>query len=1275
MSYVLHEIGHVVGFSEHLYATELSGPVWQTPSGDATITNTMVPDDTTSDDDFNQEDADGDGQIDANTDDTYWFFQGPSVNALMTSFDFNGAKSMAQHTAYKLPEYEPVTFDDVSLFGSVDLLNGVTGARRLLSNKDALILQDAYGYDINLPEQFATMYAVLNHETGVLTVRGGSDATVIDGVEQGVDSDVITINRALNHLLISVDVEHDVPGTGNGMSPDDQQGPFVTSFFADEVTEIQVFAGGGDDEITIIDNLGIPVDIDAGPGDDRLIAAFLTDDSDMEVEFTGGQGVDTLEVEFDADMTVSSGGFCIGTADGCIVHNVSFDDDDYPGVDVVELIGGTGANTFNTESFSGFVDLTGAGGNDTFIVGDADAALDGGNGNDSFLVGLGNNTYSGGIGYDTLSVTGTFDDDDYTLSLFGSALEEATISMLDGDDNVVVRGPAGILFSVFGGADDDTLDVSGSLSPAEVHGGFGDDHIIGSPQADMLFGEGNTDVIFGGDGGDQINGGDEVDVLFGEAGADLIEGGEANDLLVGGFDSDTLFGDKGNDLLIGGNDEIDDPKAADLSGDKLDGGPGEDVIAGDNAWPTLKGLDVSLELGGEDDILGGDGDDLIYGQHGNDRIQGNNGADTILAMAGFDLVFGGSIICQERGLDRFPDKGPPRGVPPRDTPGGDPNDHQKEKHREFVECFDDFHPPVRLKDRNPNAPPPPGTPPFLADGADEIDGGSQDDLLYGDNWSKVFQEFTLGGTGDFIEGQDGDDIVFGQVGEDDIQGDDGEDVMLGGGAADTIRGGKNDDWIAGQSGEDQLFGDEGEDEIDGGADADTLHGGEDGDLLYGRDGKDDLFGEEGEDILNGNEGADNLFGGSGVDLLQGHAGNDLLVGGSLGLTPETDNDILHGGDGDDMLFGDSIVSPLQIDEATGGNDTLNGDAGEDALFGQAGLDVLRGGSQDDQLSGGAGADQLSGDNGNDLMRGGSHDDRMFGGRGNDEMLGDDGDDEMVGGRGADDMQGGKGDDRMVGGNLLTPDASGDLMAGGAGSDIIRGDSGPLDDSPVNSAIGGNDVIFADGEDDTILGMAGDDTVSGGEGDDEIDGGRGDDFASGGKGADVINGGRGDDVLQGDDGNDLIRGGDNADFLLGNGGADILLGEGGEDKLDGGDGRDLLIGGRNSDSLSGGMDDDIVIGDTTSHDADDKALRAILAEWTSVNSYVNRIQNIMGVSNPTFASRLNGNIFLIPSGAGATVSNDSAADTLFGAADLDWFLSDALDTVSDAVASELVSNVF
>ncbi|MEM7313279.1 MAG: hypothetical protein AAF497_09020, partial [Planctomycetota bacterium] len=625
LSLAIHEIGHVMGFSEVLYDQALAGNAFSTPSGNATITDTLISNDLTS-----------------ATDDTYWIFEGPSINAVLTNFDIGGTASNGRHAARALSGNQPISFDGNDYFGSRDVMNGTSitsGGRALISNKTALILQDAYGYTINLPEEIATMYAVFDQTSGTITVRGGGDDTVIDNVCQGgsfdtdgncdgADDDVISITRDGNDIVVSVDVGNDVPGTGPGMTPEDQQDAFVTRFSttSNAITQIVVNAGDGHDSITVGEGIGVPVIVNGGEGDDTLFPLFTSAATDLELHFTGGTGVDRVQYALDSHVTVSSLGLCLTDSGSCPGGVIEFHDV----IDEMRIIGGPSANTFILDSYTGTPILSGEGGNDSMTIGHEDGFLEGGPGNDTFRVGLGNNSYSGGTGHDRLFVEGTFGADTYISDINGTGLEEASYQFLDGQDDFTLFAPVGISVYVSGGPDNDRLDMSGSHSPVEAHGGLGNDTITGSPQSDELFGEGNADIIFGGTGNDNINGGTGPDSLFGEDDEDELIGGDGPDLLVGGMDSDTLFGDDGNDLLIGGIEVATDSRIFDRSDDRLSGGPGNDKMAGDNAIANRPNLTPTVIEGGRDDIRGDQGNDLIYGQGGNDNIQGNEGSDTLL---------------------------------------------------------------------------------------------------------------------------------------------------------------------------------------------------------------------------------------------------------------------------------------------------------------------------------------------------------------------------------------------------------------------------------------------------------------------------------------------------------------------------------------------------------------------------------------------------------------------------------------------------------------------
>lgn len=80
----------------------------------------------------------------------------------------------------------------------------------------------------------------------------------------------------------------------------------------------------------------------------------------------------------------------------------------------------------------------------------------------------------------------------------------------------------------------------------------------------------------------------------------------------------------------------------------------------------------------------------------------------------------------------------------------------------------------------------------------------------------------------------------------------GRDYIEGNAGDDKIYGGKKEDW---------LYGNEGEDTIWGGAGEDYLHGNEGDDRLYGDDMWDYLYGGEGNDYMMSIDGGDKLWGG------------------------------------------------------------------------------------------------------------------------------------------------------------------------------------------------------------------------------------------------------------------------------------------------------------------------------------------------------------------------------------------------------------------------------
>jgi CSLREA domain-containing protein len=148
----------------------------------------------------------------------------------------------------------------------------------------------------------------------------------------------------------------------------------------------------------------------------------------------------------------------------------------------------------------------------------------------------------------------------------------------------------------------------------------------------------------------------------------------------------------------------------------------------------------------------------------------------------------------------------------------------------------------------------------------------------------------------------------------------------------------------------------------------------------------------------------------------------------------------------------------------------------------------------------------------------------------------------------------------------------------------------------------------------------------------------------------------------------LYGGDGNDRLKGGNGPNVLEGGAGDDLVVGGEGRDLLVGGGGADRLIGNGGDDILLGGTTSYDGNETALAAIMAEWTSAHDFATRVANLTD-TGIGLLSRFNGDYFLLDSGTGQTVFNDTSRDTLTGNLGSDWFFAGSADKITDLSDSD------
>ena len=581
-------------------------------------------------------------------------------------------------------------------------------------------------------------------------------------------------------------------------------------------------------------------------------------------------------------------------------------------------------------------------------------------------------------------------------------------------------------------------------------------------------------------------------------------------------------------------------------------------------------------------------------------------------------------------------------------------------------------------------------------------------LMAGDTIENV----TGGSLNDVITGNALANILIGGAGNDTLTGAAGNDTLTGGAGNDTLIGGADNDVyvfaVTAALGTDTL------DESAGGIDtldftgttaAITVNLGlptvqvvnTNLSLIPGL-ALENVIGGSGNDTLTGNELNNALTGAAGNDTLSGLAGDDTLVGGAGNDTYRFTADGLPGSLGSDTL-----------DESGGGLDTLDftatavnvnvnlGIAASQVINSSLSL-TLSSTSTFENVIGGSGNDTLTGNDNANALTGNAGNDLLTGGAGNDSLVGGAGDDTYTF---AADTTLGTDTLNETGGGVDTLDFSNTLIS------AVNVNLGLTTAQVVNSnltlnlglaptfenVIGGSqgDKLTGNGFANILSGGAGDDTLNGGIGDDTLNGGDGNDVyaftANSVLGIDTLSDDSGTDlldfsqttvaislglgttglqtvnanlslVLTSDMAIEMIVGSSGNDVLIGNALNNVLIGGAGSDVLIGQDGRDLLVGGTGADTLLGGNGDDILIGGTFSYfneatkQLNRQAIDAIMAEWGYVYDAINpdldyatRVGHLR-----TNSGGLNGSVLLDL----ANVPSETAIDSLFGDAGLDWF---------------------
>ncbi|MBO9453031.1 hypothetical protein J7426_22405 [Tropicibacter sp. R16_0] len=334
--------------------------------------------------------------------------------------------------------------------------------------------------------------------------------------------------------------------------------------------------------------------------------------------------------------------------------------------------------------------------------------------------------------------------------------------------------------------------------------GDGNDHVSASPNGssagEIIHGGLGNDTLIGGDGGDYLSGGHAIwDPSYTlnrfsnpqltrrddtRDGNDLLEGRGGSDELFGSFGEDTLLGGDGRDELFGEGDA-----------DSLDGGADDDVLFGGD---------------GDDILLGGAGDDSLTGGRGSDQLDGGDGMDSWSGRFLSGHSTAGAVV--NLGTSTFDLGGILQGIDPDNEldlgsyfsviSAGGTAPSQTVLSVETGEVLDTF---TNLEGAQGS-----GYSDVLIGGGQNgtLDGNSGNDviiMLPGDRFAHG------GGESDLIIGSSANDSIWGGVFDWDgwdynfLLGHGGNDTIHGGGGVDLIWDGSGDDSLRGYGADDTFL--------------------------------------------------------------------------------------------------------------------------------------------------------------------------------------------------------------------------------------------------------------------------------------------------------------------------------------------------------------------------------------------------------------------------------------------------------------------------------------
>ena len=209
-------------------------------------------------------------------------------------------------------------------------------------------------------------------------------------------------------------------------------------------------------------------------------------------------------------------------------------------------------------------------------------------------------------------------------------------------------------------------DGTGWTDRIYIHGGSGNNTLIGGAGYDYIYGNAGNDILDGGARDDHLEGGPGNDIIMGGEGYDythLDYSSAKGDVKMDVSDDSTLWKQNSDDVWVSGTNRdqtfIYLRVWADLDGD----GKGKDNFDPDDEYDYVTGIEKfriyggsgndTLTVGvsgdhhvlygnaGNDTLTGSAGNDSMFGHDGNDTLTGGEGDDVLSGNAGNDILNGG----------------------------------------------------------------------------------------------------------------------------------------------------------------------------------------------------------------------------------------------------------------------------------------------------------------------------------------------------------------------------------------------------------------------------------------------------------------------------------------------------------------------------------------------------------------------------------------------------------------------------------------------------------